>query len=463
MWRVFDGANFTPHGFCLAWQPGLIWLTASSNLVIALSYFSIPAAIVVLLLRRPDLGYKPVAVLFAAFILACGMTHVFEALDLWMPIYRLAGFTDALTAVLSTCTAVLLWPLLPKIVALPSPTALAKANSLLSDAESATSQANRWLKMGEQLAHTGYWRQICGAPDLACSEEFLRIFDLTPASGEVFEAAVTQQFHADDRQKVRRVLVTAIRQQTGFSTFCRIVRPSGEIRHLQIRGEVQTGSVGDVKTVFGVCIDRTEQAQVEQELILARLTAETAREGFEKVALQDGLTGLANRRHFDKTLDIEVRRRRRDGGHLALIMIDVDNFKAFNDTYGHLAGDACLQAVANVIPTPLARPGDLMARYGGEEFAAIVPGADITAATDLAWKIVEAVRRLDIVHLGGQNGMVTVSVGVASIASYFGEGDGERLTKRADQALYIAKKAGRNRVIAASQSETAHSRQADFV
>jgi signal transduction histidine kinase len=125
-------SHFTPHGFCLAWDPDLIWLQAASDSLVAVAYFSIPAALIVFLRRRRDLAFKPVFALFAAFIMACGTTHVMGALTLWVPAYWSDAIIKAVTAVLSLATAVILWPLIPRALALPSPERLREANAALA-------------------------------------------------------------------------------------------------------------------------------------------------------------------------------------------------------------------------------------------------------------------------------------------------------------------------------------------
>jgi signal transduction histidine kinase len=127
-----DWSHFTPHGFCLAWDPALIWLEAVADALIALAYFSIPAALLVFLRRRRDLAFKPVFGLFALFILACGTTHVMGALTLWVPAYWTDAVIKCITAILSVTTAAVLWPLLPRALALPSPASLRAANAALA-------------------------------------------------------------------------------------------------------------------------------------------------------------------------------------------------------------------------------------------------------------------------------------------------------------------------------------------
>ena len=132
---LFDPSGLTPHGFCLLWEPGLIWTHAGSDSVIALAYFSIPAALVVVARRRKDLMFRPLFLLFAAFILLCGTEHLLEVLTLWVPAYGLEGAVKVATAAVSAVTAVALWLLLPQALALPSPAQLREADAALRESE----------------------------------------------------------------------------------------------------------------------------------------------------------------------------------------------------------------------------------------------------------------------------------------------------------------------------------------
>ena len=156
MTSPFSLSQFTPHGFCLAWQPGLIWLQAGSDLLIAAAYFSIPATLVVFLRRRSDLAFKPIFALFAAFILACGTTHILGAVTLWVPLYWLDGGVKALTAALSVATAAAIWPLVPKVLALPSPAALREANAALAREVEAGAAAAARLGESQAREHSLY-------------------------------------------------------------------------------------------------------------------------------------------------------------------------------------------------------------------------------------------------------------------------------------------------------------------
>lgn len=169
-----------------------------------------------------------------------------------------------------------------------------------------------------------------------------------------------------------------------------------------------------------------------------------------QLASRDGLTGLANRRTFDETLATEWRRAQRLQQPMALLMLDVDHFKLYNDTYGHLDGDDCLRRVAAIIATQGARPGDLAARYGGEEFAVILPNTEATGAGNLATRIRDAVAALNLVHVQSGLQRVSISVGVAVLLPSQ-EMQPAALIARADRALYKAKHLGRDRVHIATE------------
>ncbi|MBJ7311047.1 diguanylate cyclase [Rugamonas sp. CCM 8940] len=161
----------------------------------------------------------------------------------------------------------------------------------------------------------------------------------------------------------------------------------------------------------------------------------------------DGLTGIANRRHFDVTMEKEQRRAKRGGSALSLLMIDIDNFKSYNDHYGHQQGDLCLIQVAAALAAVLKRPCDLMARYGGEEFAMILPDTDAAQAMLMAESIRQRTIELAIAHVPGMHKepCITVSIGIATQRPGAAL-DAAALIGAADRALYLAKRSGRNRV-----------------
>ncbi|MFZ4874094.1 diguanylate cyclase [Janthinobacterium sp. Mn2066] len=186
--------------------------------------------------------------------------------------------------------------------------------------------------------------------------------------------------------------------------------------------------------------------QIEAALRVASSELQKLNADLASQASRDGLTGLANRRCFDDTLTQELKRAQRHAHPVSLIMMDVDFFKKFNDSYGHVAGDGCLQAVAGAVSRCVGRPGDLAARYGGEEFAVIMPNTDTAGALEVAETIRAAVVALQIPHAASAIDVVTLSLGVATVYPDQQAGAGNAdLIRQADACLYQSKNSGRNR------------------
>jgi diguanylate cyclase (GGDEF)-like protein len=194
----------------------------------------------------------------------------------------------------------------------------------------------------------------------------------------------------------------------------------------------------EIRDVSGV-VDRERHLLEHAEALRAR-------------SYVDGLTGIHNRRYFDLSLERELRRAQRNGGQLALLLMDIDSFKAYNDHFGHQQGDACLITVAQALAAMLKRPADVAARYGGEEFAAILPDTAAEQAACLADAIRAHVASLNLAHApAARTDRVTLSIGVAS----FGAdrlSEAALLVEAADKALYAAKRGGRNCVVVDSEA-----------
>ncbi|HET9529790.1 MAG TPA: diguanylate cyclase [Blastocatellia bacterium] len=174
---------------------------------------------------------------------------------------------------------------------------------------------------------------------------------------------------------------------------------------------------------------------------------EQANQALRRISYLDGLTGVANRRHFEEALDLEWRRASRAGMPLSLIMVDTDYFKPFNDAYGHQRGDDCLRLIASTLRNALNRPGDVVARYGGDEFVILIPGTDAEGAAELAEAMRVRVEGMEIRHQASPDDkVVTISLGVVTDYPTRGFSAGE-LIAAADEALYQAKNGGRNRLM----------------
>ncbi len=195
-------------------------------------------------------------------------------------------------------------------------------------------------------------------------------------------------------------------------------------------------------------ISKPLNAPVVRARVRTHLALKRQGDILRSLAFIDGLTGIANRRRFDECLDVEWRDGKRNVHPLALILIDIDHFKSYNDLYGHLQGDTCLRAVGAVISACMGRARDLTARFGGEEFVCVLPNCDLDGARHLAEKVRMAVQELAIVHAGSSTAaVVTISVGLSCVVPQDGLAC-DALVDAADQLLYSAKQSGRNRVVA---------------
>ncbi|MHC8366725.1 sensor domain-containing diguanylate cyclase [Pseudomonas sp. ZT5P21] len=201
-----------------------------------------------------------------------------------------------------------------------------------------------------------------------------------------------------------------------------------------------------VLAVFGLIV----LSQLRQRMLVER-ELRLAHQAMRDMALTDSLTGLGNRRRLDTALLNEIRLAQRNGTTLALIMLDVDYFKPYNDQYGHAAGDDCLNAVGRAIQQTIKRPGDLAARYGGEEFSVLLPDTDCAGATQVAQDILDAIRSLNIEHCGHPLGKVTASAGITVSRPSIEDVTPVTLIKIADACLYSAKQSGRNRLCSADE------------
>ncbi|RJF87803.1 PAS domain S-box protein [Oleomonas cavernae] len=247
----------------------------------------------------------------------------------------------------------------------------------------------------------------------------------------------------DDLPAIEAVLASPDADHGRASVRCRGRRVDGS--YVWVEANVRRLAEG--QGYLAVVRDITRAKAAEAQIAEANDRLAKANQMLEAWALEDALTGLANRRHFDGALDREFRRAIRAGNSLALIMIDVDYFKAYNDYYGHPAGDTCLRAVSQCVLRMIERPGDIAARYGGEEIVVLLPGTDAMGAQAVAEKIRLAVRELAIRHGGDPSGFLAVSAGVAAMLPLKGQHRSSDLVGQADRALYAAKLAGRNRIV----------------
>ena len=199
-------------------------------------------------------------------------------------------------------------------------------------------------------------------------------------------------------------------------------------------------------------IRNSELAAKNELLVSLSHKLERANEELARLSVTDALTGIPNRRQFHEVLESEWRRAQRDRGSMAVMMIDVDFFKAYNDEYGHQRGDECLRSLAGALQSGLLRAADFVGRYGGEEFVVILPDANAELARAQGERLCERVRELAISHeRSAAAPIVTVSIGCAAVVPELQTVPATLIT-HADRALYEAKRSGRNRVTYADES-----------
>lgn len=226
----------------------------------------------------------------------------------------------------------------------------------------------------------------------------------------------------------------------------RAIRRDGTLFDVEVNSGFVTDLEGKPNRIIIIVRDITARKEAEQQIQRLIHQLEIERNTAQINSITDSLTGLANRRYFDDAMNAEFHRLKRSGAPLSMIMLDVDHFKLFNDTYGHLAGDACLQQISAALKSIISRMPDIVARFGGEEFVVILPETEHKGAVSVAEKLRAAVEALSIPHAGSEAAAcVTVSLGVVTVQPSRCTGPAQ-IVMMADEAMYRAKQEGRNRV-----------------
>lgn len=247
------------------------------------------------------------------------------------------------------------------------------------------------------------------------------------------------RMHPEDRERVVGFCVAQSQAGVDHEADYRALTKDGGYVWIRDVVHVQRNARGEVTSLVGFMFDISERKQAEEELL--RLHRE-----LEALSTSDPLTGIANRRLFDQRLALEWSDARRTGRPLSLLLLDVDRFKQYNDRYGHLAGDECLRAVAQVLAAAARRPRDVAARLGGDEFAVLLPDADEAAAMVIARECAEGIARLRLPQgVGGAGDVPSASIGVAT-SGVDGRGSPRALVETADNRLYAAKRRGHGRI-----------------
>ncbi|ADR34319.1 diguanylate cyclase with PAS/PAC sensor [Sulfuricurvum kujiense DSM 16994] len=309
------------------------------------------------------------------------------------------------------------------------------------------------LKKAQAIAHMGSWEFDIITNKLIWSDEIYHIFEIDPLQFRASYEAFVHAIHPEDRENVNRVYLYSLQNRQKYTITHRLLMEDGRIKWVREVGDTEYDKEGNAILSRGTVQDITEQVLINQELLETKSKLETANAALKlknnqlkELAMIDGLTQIANRRFFDQMYEKSYKEVLRDHKTLAILMIDVDHFKRYNDNYGHAKGDACLIAIAKVLKKSLKRPSDVIARYGGEEFVVLLKSIDFEGAKQVSLSLVKAVEGLKISHeYSSAADHITISIGMA-----FKEAEEEitkeSLLKKADDALYEAKAGGRNRV-----------------
>ncbi|CFR05433.1 sensor domain-containing diguanylate cyclase [Yersinia kristensenii] len=311
---------------------------------------------------------------------------------------------------------------------------VSERKSLLIELEKSQKMMDKLTKNLPAMIYAYYLNSDGESHFSYCSEGIRQIFDLAPA--DVLHVPqeknpLFSRIHTDDMEMLKQAVITSQQNLSVWSCDFRVVLP-GKGTHW-LHGESFPTRQDDGSVIwYGSFFDITELKQSESIL--------------KALSQTDVLTGVANRRHFDDLYQNLWQKNHIEGGSLSVLMIDFDNFKSFNDLYGHAMGDVCLKSIVETLAKSIRGGSDILARYGGEEFIVLLAPSTLADATAVAERMRHSIEELDIPHGMSPHGCVTISVGVASVSEPGEHLSAKDLSDAADKALYRAKTAGKNQV-----------------
>lgn len=423
-----DMTQFMPHGQCYLWQKDLLLLHVLSDAVIVLSYYSIPLALLYIIRKRADLKYGWIYTLFGVFIFLCGTTHLLGIWTVWVPDYWLAGTVKLLTAIVSLATAILIWPLIPKILRIPSHDQLLHINTELEkeiERHKQTEHQLRQLSLAVQYSPNMVLIADAKAIIEYCNPAFCEVSGYQPE--EVLG-------------RKPNMLKSGLTNLGTYKKLWSTIR-SGQVWHGEFLNRKKDGelfwcleSIAPVKDAEGVI---THFVSVIHDINDRKKSEET----IKHLAYFDPLTNLPNRTLFKERLEQAIYHGRRSPTRFAVMYLDLDRFKNINDTFGHVIGDKLLQETGNRI-TDCLREQETVARLGGDEFAII--GLDLRTPTDageIAMRVVDTLAKPFLIE--GHELNISTSLGISIYPD--DAVDTEQLISHADDALYVAKRTGKNK------------------
>ena len=446
--RLLAVNGYIPHGYCLSWSPPLVVTFVISDVLIFLSYMSMPVALGYFARKREDFPYRWLLWLFSAFILACGATHLMGAIVLYKPMYAFDALLKACTAAISVVTAIVLWPLLPQALKLPSPMQLKKANEALQNEISHRRQVEEELRLAHNVAKSNLERNVSllaaivessgdaiigKTPDgivTSWNRAAERIFGYT--AQEMIGHSVLSLLPAERQQEEQNFLGAVARGESIYQFETERIRKDGRLIDVSFTISPIRNLQNQIIGVSATARDISERKRAESQI--------------ERLAFSDPLTGLPNRRLLMDRLERALVLAHRNQQLSAVLFIDLDNFKMVNDTLGHDTGDVLLKDVAMRLKSCV-REGDTVARLGGDEFVVLLEnlnGGTIEATEQsgvVGSKILTVLSKPYQLDSHEQYG--SASIGVTLFGADRKE-TVEELLKRSELAMYDAKAAGRN-------------------
>lgn len=300
-------------------------------------------------------------------------------------------------------------------------------------------ESERRFNLVVEGLEVGVWDRWVGPPERRWwSPRFYRLLGYTPEELPASEETLKGLLHPEDRDTVWRRGTDQLRAGDTLDVDFRLRTKQRGYRWFNSHAKADRDASGRMMRMAGSITDIHEQRMASEALRMAQTE-------LTRLAYRDTLTGQYNRRYFDEHFQREWDRARRTHEPLALLLIDLDHFKAFNDHYGHPAGDSCLAQVAQVLAQAASRSADILARLGGEEFGVVLPGTSAAGAEEVAVRIRAQLAKAVIAHEAAPAGRMTVSIGIAVVADRDGPSPAELLVQ-ADKALYETKHRGRDGV-----------------
>jgi diguanylate cyclase (GGDEF)-like protein/PAS domain S-box-containing protein len=433
--------NLIPHGYCLSWNPRLLWTFVATDSIIAISYFSIPFALWYFAKHRPDVPQRWLILLFAIFIVACGLTHLLDVLNIWSPYYWANAITRIFTAAASLTTAIMLWHIMPKALKAPSSKQMAIINQKLEEShlELEARVEERTKELSLALKESNRFRN---ALDKINAFVFMKdrkhnYIYANKQTLDFFKCSAEELYGKDDRHFFPpETLTQIIKNDTRVIEFgedyageVSSIVESGEKKfYWEIKSPIYDElDKGRVWGLCGISTDITEKRKSE-ELIWEQ-------------AYFDPLTKLPNRRMIQDRISQEIKKCQSTKTLLAVLFIDLDYFKEVNDTLGHDAGDHLLKEAAHRIRNCI-REVDTIGRFGGDEFIVLLGELeDINIIGRIANNIIEKLK--EQFNLGREIVFISASIGITVFPD--DGGSVTTLLKNADQSMYTAKREGRAR------------------